>query len=118
MSTYAYCESCSGPLDVPSITDTVLGLIKCPHCGTDSDKSLDMFTRRMDLDEFVSEVRNLRQEVDRAGPVITLRDHFAMAAMTGLLADANAPCQFADEWAKYAYLMADAMMKEREKSDD
>lgn len=118
MSTYAYCYHCGYELDNPSFPDAVLGQIECPTCGTEDAKDLDLFTRRSSLDEFVAEVTDLRQEVDRAGPVVTLRDLFAGQALTGLLADSSSSPQSADGWASDAYRMADAMMREREKAHD
>lgn len=46
---------------------------------------------------------------------MTLRDYFAAKAMQGMVS-----CEFGeafrpDNWAEYAYKMADAMLKEREK---
>lgn len=44
-------------------------------------------------------------------PMVTLRDQFAMAALTGLLSDPTSSGH--DGCAKAAYLYADAMMKAR-----
>jgi len=45
----------------------------------------------------------------------SLRDEFAIAALTGIMA--NPDCAFEDDWefADFAYDLADAMMKRREK---
>lgn len=43
----------------------------------------------------------------------TVRDHFAMAALTGLLANPNIEHRSFDEMATEAYQWADAMMKAR-----
>jgi len=52
-------------------------------------------------------------------PNKTLRDEFAMAALTGLLAGLESDGHLAhDDAAQFAYDRADAMMKEREKADD
>jgi len=43
-----------------------------------------------------------------------LRDYFAAKAMQGMMADHTID-NYPDEYAKHAYRIADAMMKEREK---
>lgn len=47
---------------------------------------------------------------DNAG--MTLRDYFAAAALQGGLSH-NRPASDAEGWARWAYKMADAMIKER-----
>ena len=46
---------------------------------------------------------------------MTLRDWFAGKAMQGLLADRSWQAMTTDQCAGFAYLMADAMLKERSK---
>jgi hypothetical protein len=46
------------------------------------------------------------------GPIATLRDQFAMAALTGMCADPELT-SLCDRVAKHAYLLADAMMEAR-----
>jgi hypothetical protein len=48
-------------------------------------------------------------------PCKTLRDEFAMAALTGNMANPNIRFQSFDEMATESYQMADAMMKARKK---
>lgn len=45
---------------------------------------------------------------------VSLRDHFAMAALTGLLSSMQKNV-YAEEMASHAYELADAMLAEREK---
>jgi len=47
----------------------------------------------------------------------TLRDEFAMAAMRGYLASPHTIVTDEPTLAKFCYIMADAMLKEREKTD-
>lgn len=51
-------------------------------------------------------------------PTETLRDEFAMAALSGLLAEGTTLRLTTHDTATAAYEYADAMMKEREKADD
>lgn len=52
-------------------------------------------------------------------PVETLRDVFAMAALSGLLARMQPGAVYTyDELVAQAYAIADAMMKERERADE
>jgi len=46
---------------------------------------------------------------------MTLRDYFAAAALTGNLSGPTELTQPPKEWAKEAFLVADAMLAEREK---
>ncbi|WP_454760597.1 hypothetical protein [Caulobacter segnis] len=58
----------------------------------------------------------LRAETSHGEPIRTLRDEFAMAAITGLVTmshDAGGFALDADKRAKAAYRHADAMMKAR-----
>ena len=51
---------------------------------------------------------------DMRDPVgMTLRDYFAAKAMQGLFAAGGGVTRGAEEWARLAYTMADAMIKER-----
>ena len=52
---------------------------------------------------------------DTFPPCATLRDTFAAAALTGLLAGPGDKDFSADYWAKHAYNAADAMLRERER---
>lgn len=45
---------------------------------------------------------------------MTLRDYFAAKAMQGLFAAGGGVTRDAEEWARIAYAMADAMLKVRE----
>ena len=47
---------------------------------------------------------------------MSLRDYFAAKAMQGLLAAGGGVKRGAEEWARIAYTMADAMLKSREGS--
>lgn len=47
---------------------------------------------------------------------MTLRDYFAAKALTGLLVGLDNPIPYADGIADQAYLLADAMMKARDRS--
>ena len=47
---------------------------------------------------------------------MTLRDYFAAKAMQGLFAAGGGVTRGAEEWARLAYTMADAMLKAREGS--
>lgn len=116
MSTYAYCQHCAGPLGNPSLSDAVIGAITCPHCDEEQAYILDGYLRRLVLHEVTEELMNLRQEVDKAGPTLTLRDQLAMAALTGLLSHASGedPHKCPD----MAYVLADAMLMVREVSND
>lgn len=53
-----------------------------------------------------------------SAPVETLRDVFAMAALSGLLAEGTTFRLTTHDTATAAYEYADAMMKEREKADE
>lgn len=46
----------------------------------------------------------------------TLRDQFAMAALTGMLAWSGSDGTYYDQYAMRAYALADDMMQEREKA--
>lgn len=46
---------------------------------------------------------------------MSLRDYFAAQWLKGYMANPNTPDMTTDKVAQYAYLMADAMLKEREK---
>lgn len=65
---------------------------------------------------FEVQVRSLEKELAAARK--TLRDQFAMAALTGCLAsfgEMDDPSEYASSIAMDAYLLADAMMEVREK---
>jgi hypothetical protein len=47
-------------------------------------------------------------------PLLSLRDQFACAALTGVLAHPDSISQSFDLFAKHAYQYADAMMTQRE----
>jgi len=47
---------------------------------------------------------------------MSLRDYFAAAAMPGIIADAPSDHTWATEVARQAYLIADAMLRERDKT--
>jgi len=51
-------------------------------------------------------------------PTKTLRDEFAMAALSGLMAGLENGHLAHDDAAQFAYDRADAMLKERENADD
>jgi len=57
---------------------------------------------------------------EKTHPCMTLRDYFAAKAMQGLIASPRGPASgedATDKWvAKTAYLVADAMLSQREKS--
>lgn len=53
---------------------------------------------------------------DERGECMTDRDHFAAAALTGLLASREWPID-SDEAAHYCYRVADAMLRERERTN-
>ena len=59
---------------------------------------------------------NEKQTEDDGGPVaaMSLRDHFAGLAMQGMLAE-NSNAHSFEDYAKYSYLCADAMIAERGK---
>ena len=64
-------------------------------------------------------MKEIYQEIVCTGP--TLRDQFAMAALTGYLTSVgvvNGHYPPDDDLARYAYEAADAMMKAREVSDE
>ncbi len=55
---------------------------------------------------------------DKNPPVedgLTVRDFFAAAALTGLIADGMAKEESSDDCAATAFIFADAMMRERDK---
>jgi hypothetical protein len=52
--------------------------------------------------------------VDHAFDGMTLRDHFAGLAMNGLLSDSTCDTGGWDDFAREAYVIADAMLKARE----
>lgn len=52
-----------------------------------------------------------------SGPGMTLRDYFAAKAMQGFIANKDRPMTFhPDDYAAYAYAIADAMLRARESS--
>jgi len=63
-------------------------------------------TEQMLEDEVCSLQRQLRE-------IATLRDQFAMAALTGLLANPDA-AKYSNDRTEVAYELADAMLKARE----
>jgi hypothetical protein len=74
-----------------------------------------------DIDEYLSMVgpKQFREEVEElAQPSSTMRDQFAMAALTGLLAQRRTLPEDMDLAASLAYTLADAMLKAREGSSD
>ena len=50
------------------------------------------------------------------GPGMTLRDYFAAKAMQGMFAGRNGSVLTASDWATQAYIIADAMLAERNKT--
>jgi hypothetical protein len=66
---------------------------------------------RRDVVEYLSE--NMRNERELVEVRQTLRDKFAMAAITGTLPGSELDV---DQYAALAYRMADAMMRAREKA--
>lgn len=64
-----------------------------------------------------TEIEAAANELGAGGPVKTLRDEMAMAALTGI---ANNDFDFEEDWpatyiAERAYVIADAMMEARKK---
>ena len=51
-------------------------------------------------------------------PIISLRDEFAKAALTGLLADPNVTAENQKSLADWCYKQADAMLEAREVKDE
>lgn len=100
----------------------------CPGCGREPDfeegknvfrvacwrcDSIDYITSRSASGAISA--WNAATSDDRSAPdKKTLRDEFAMAALSGLLANGYDPFGF-DLAAKRVYLIADAMIKERSK---
>lgn len=84
--------------------------VKCHQCaafGPDAPSTADAVTRCNDC--------------TARSPTLTktLRDEFAMAALTGLEASLGADVEIPpDKAAQYAYARAASMMKEREKADE
>jgi hypothetical protein len=67
-----------------------------------------------DEDIYAAQVRHLERELAAARE--TLRDRFAMAALTGYLASwapHEEPCEFSSSIAEDCYRLADAMMEAR-----
>ena len=57
-----------------------------------------------------------RQKAILSPGEVDLRDYFAAKAMQGLFAAGGGVTRGAEEWARLAYTMADAMIKERTRS--
>lgn len=71
------------------------------------------------LDDVDAEVKKARDDVAEFSALMSdhrahLRDTFAAAALTGLLADSTVDFKVAETYATKSYEMADAMLKARE----
>lgn len=80
----------------------------CAHCGWDGDTDKVISKAGLEFCPACGNGVGLHHEQP------TLRDQFAMAAFTGLLANSDLIGE-TEDYARWAYQHADAMLKEREK---
>lgn len=57
---------------------------------------------------------DVRPDIDKDWCGMTLRDYFAAKALQGFTTQTEPPYEHVDDFAKYSYMLADAMLKARE----
>lgn len=106
MSGLNPCQKCGSEPSVNVLDDSVT--VCCGRCDSDDEYFI--------IGKSAVGAVNAWNAVTSEQPAKTLRDEFAMAVISGYMATDSSISNDSAVWfAEYAYLVADAMLKERSK---